>query len=63
MKGMKSVPAGLAEVGTVFFLPCMLSSHAATKMEKALDVKEAVEVCSCCIEVTEEGNLKVKMVD
>ena len=61
---MKVFPssAGLAEVDTVFFPECMLSSwHAATKTEKALDVKEAVEVCSCCTEVTEEG--KAKTVD
>ena len=31
------------------------------KTKKALEVKETVEVCSCCTEVTEEG--KEKMVD
>ena len=33
----------------------MLSSHAATKTEKVLYVKEAVEVSSFCSEVTKEG--------
>ena len=57
-KRTKSVPDGLA--GYCVFCEYMLSSHAATKMKKALDVKEVVEI-SCCTEVTEEG--KAKTVD
>ena len=46
--------SGRAEVKSWFSVN-IRSYHATKKTNKVFDVKEAVEICSCCTEVTKEG--------